>query len=128
MHIGIIMDGNGRWAVSRGLPRLAGHRRGAKRVTEIVKSCPSLGVGALTVYAFSTENWKRAPQEVDGLMRLFRRHLRTQLVELHQQNVRVRFLGDPSALADDIQNQMDDLSELTKGNTCLQGNIASNYG
>lgn len=128
MHVGIIMDGNGRWAVSRGLPRLAGHKHGATRVQEIVRACPALGVTTLTLYAFSTENWNRSPIEVDGLMRLFRRHLKTQMAELHHQNVRVRFLGDASALAVDIQEQMRALAELTGENTGLNLNIAINYG
>ena len=128
MHIGIIMDGNGRWATEKGLPRRAGHMRGASRVTEIVKSCPQLGVEGLTLYAFSTENWKRAAHEVESLMRIFRWYLRSKRTELHENNVSVRFLGDPTPLAADIRKQMDALMALTAGNTGLHLNIAINYG
>ena len=128
MHIGIIMDGNGRWATEKGLPRRAGHMRGASRVTEIVKSCPQLGVEGLTLYAFSTENWKRAAHEVESLMRIFRWYLRSKRAELHENNVSVRFLGDPTPLASDIRKQMDALTTLTAGNTGLNLNIAINYG
>ena len=128
MHVGIIMDGNGRWAVSRGLPRLLGHKRGARRVKNIVEACPSLGVETLTLYAFSTENWKRAAHEVEGLMKLFRGYLQNNFVELHQKNVCIRFLGDPTPLAQDLRRQMDDLTELTKNNSGLDLNVAINYG
>ena len=128
MHVGIIMDGNGRWATSRGLPRLIGHKRGASRVKDIVKSSPELGVTTLTLYAFSTENWKRAAHEVEGLMKLFRGYMQNNLLELHQKNVRVRFLGDPKPLADDIRSQMGHLTDITKNNTGLNLNIAINYG
>ena len=128
MHIGIVMDGNGRWAVSRGLARLIGHKRGANRVKDIVKACPALGVETLTLYAFSTENWKRAAHEVEGLMKLFRGYMQSNLVELHDKNVRVQFLGDPTPLAEDIRLQMEQLSAKTKDNTGLNLNIAINYG
>lgn len=128
MHVGIIMDGNGRWATKRGLPRLMGHKRGADRVKAIVKACPDLGVSTLTLYAFSTENWKRAAHEVEGLMKLFRGYLQNNLVELHKKNVRVRFLGDPTPLADDLREQMETLVELTKNNTLMTLNVAINYG
>lgn len=128
MHVGIIMDGNGRWATRRRLARLIGHKNGAKQVKEIVKSSPSLGVNTLTLYAFSTENWKRAAHEVEGLMKLFRRYLRDNFDKLHENDVRVRFLGDPTPLAQDICKQMDDLAALTRDNTGLNLNIAINYG
>jgi len=128
MHVGIIMDGNGRWATKRGLARLIGHKRGATQVKKIVKSCPDLGVKTLTLYAFSTENWKRAAHEVEGLMKLFRGYLANNLVELHSANVCVRFIGDPSPLSSDILVLMEKLSSLTKNNTGLQLNIAINYG
>ena len=128
MHIGIIMDGNGRWATQEGLPRRAGHMLGASRVTEIVKSCPHLEVEGLTLYAFSTENWKRAAHEVESLMRIFRWYLRSKRGELHENNVVVRFIGDPTPLAADIRKQMDQLTELTAENTGLCLNIAINYG
>ena len=128
MHVGIIMDGNGRWATKRGLARLIGHKRGATQVKKIVKSCPDLGIKTLTLYAFSTENWKRAAHEVEGLMNLFRGYLANNLVELHAANVRVRFLGDPSPLSPDILVLMEKLRSLTENNTGLQLNIALNYG
>jgi len=122
------MDGNGRWATKRGLARLIGHKRGATQVKKIVKSCPDLGVKTLTLYAFSTENWKRAAHEVEGLMTLFRGYLANNLVDLHAANVRVRFLGDPSPLSPDILVLMEKLRSLTENNTGLQLNIALNYG
>jgi len=128
MHIGIIMDGNGRWATRKGLARLIGHKRGASQVKKVVKCCPELGVETLTLYAFSTENWKRAAHEVEGLMKLFRGYLANNLVELHDKNVRVRFLGDPSPLAPEILVLMEKLKSLTENNTGLQLNVALNYG
>jgi undecaprenyl diphosphate synthase len=128
MHVGIIMDGNGRWATRRGLARLIGHKRGASQVKKVVKSCPDLGVKTLTLYAFSTENWKRAAHEVEGLMKLFRGYLANNLVELHGENVRVRFIGDPSPLSPDILILMEKLRSLTENNTGLNLNIALNYG
>jgi len=128
MHVGIIMDGNGRWATRRGMARLIGHKRGAAQVKKIVKSCPDLGVDTLTLYAFSTENWKRAAHEVEGLMKLFRGYLSNNLVELHEKNVRVRFLGDPTPLSPDILVLMENLRALTENNTGLNLNVAINYG
>ncbi|VAW19790.1 Undecaprenyl diphosphate synthase [hydrothermal vent metagenome] len=128
MHVGIIMDGNGRWATRRGLARLIGHKRGAAQVKKIVKNCPKLGVNTLTLYAFSTENWKRAAHEVEGLMKLFRGYLANNLVELHEKNVRVRFLGDPTPLSPEILVLMERLRSLTEHNTGLQLNVAINYG
>ncbi len=128
MHVGIIMDGNGRWATRRGLARLIGHKRGAVQVKKIVKSCPQLGVKSLTLYAFSTENWKRAAHEVEGLMKLFRGYLANNLVELHEKNVRVQFLGDPTQLSPEILVLMEKLRSLTEHNTGLQLNVAINYG
>lgn len=128
MHVGIIMDGNGRWATRRGLTRLIGHKRGASQVKKVVKCCPDLGVKTLTLYAFSTENWKRAAHEVEGLMKLFRGYMANNLVELHDKNVRVRFLGDPSPLSSDILVLMEKLRSLTENNTGLQLNVAINYG
>ncbi|NOR61294.1 MAG: di-trans,poly-cis-decaprenylcistransferase [Rhodobacteraceae bacterium] len=128
MHVGIIMDGNGRWATRRGLARLIGHKRGAAQVKKIVKICPRLGVKTLTLYAFSTENWKRAAHEIEGLMKLFRGYLANNLVELHEKNVCVRFIGDPTALSPEILVLMERLRSLTENNTGLQLNIAINYG
>lgn len=122
------MDGNGRWAGARGMHRLIGHKRGAARIKDVVEASPRLGVGTLTLYAFSTENWKRSASEIAGLMRLFRRFLQDELLELHESNVRVRFLGAQYPLAKDIRNQMAFLSDLTKDNTGLNLNLAINYG
>ena len=128
MHVGIIMDGNGRWAVKRGLPRLMGHKRGANRVKDIVKTSTELGVTTLTLYAFSTENWKRAAHEVEGLMKLFRGYLQSNFVELNERNIKVNFLGDPTPLAADLREQMEDLEQLTSDNTLITLNVAINYG
>ena len=128
MHVGIIMDGNGRWATKRGLPRLVGHKRGANRVKDIVKVSTELGVTTLTLYAFSTENWKRAAHEVEGLMKLFRGYLQNNFVELNDKNIKVVFIGDPTPLASDLSEQMANLEELTKDNTLITLNVAINYG
>lgn len=128
MHVGIIMDGNGRWAANKGLPRAFGHKKGASRVTEIVESCPGLGIKALTIYAFSTENWNRASHEVESLMRLFRGYLQNKFLSLVENNVKVVFLGDPQPIARDLRLQMHKLEKATKHNTGLKLNVALNYG
>ena len=128
MHIGIIMDGNGRWAANKGLPRSFGHRKGAKQVSEIIKSCPKLGVQTLTLYAFSTENWNRAAHEVSSLMRLFRGYLQTKYLDIIKNNIQVKFLGDTNPLPKDILKQMKNLELLTKKNNGFFLNIALNYG
>lgn len=128
MHLGIIMDGNGRWASNLGRPRVFGHRRGAARVSEIVKASPELGIKTLTLYAFSTENWNRAAHEVESLMRIFRGYLQTKFLSLVDNNVCVKFLGDPSPIASDIVLQMKKLEDATSGNNGLYLNIAINYG
>ena len=122
------MDGNGRWAIKRGLPRLMGHKRGANRVKDIVNASTELGVTTLTLYAFSTENWKRAAHEVEGLMKLFRGYLQNNFIDLNEKNIKVNFLGDPTPLAADLREQMKKLEELTKDNTLITLNIAINYG
>ena len=127
-HVAIIMDGNGRWATQRGRPRLFGHHAGARRVKEIVKACPDLGVEYLTIFAFSTENWKRTQTEVAGLMKLFRRYITREAQELFQSGVRVRFIGDRVRLDDSLVQMMDDLEMLTSGNTRVHMTIAINYG
>lgn len=124
----IIMDGNGRWATQQGKPRLFGHRAGAKRVREIVESCPDQGVKYLTIFAFSTENWKRTQAEVAGLMMLFRRYITKEAQALNEKNVRVRFIGDRVRLDQKLQNLMDELEDLTKDNTSVNLTIAINYG
>ncbi len=127
-HIAIIMDGNGRWAKQRGLPRLAGHNAGMKAMIEIVRRASDLGVKHLTVYAFSTENWKRSAQEISGLFRLLIRYVRTELKELMRNNVRLMILGDLSALPDDAVAAVNRAVSDTAGNTGMQFNIALNYG
>ncbi|MFO1105510.1 MAG: polyprenyl diphosphate synthase [Amaricoccus sp.] len=127
-HVAIIMDGNGRWAQSRGLPRLAGHRRGADRVREIVESCPDLAITHLTLFAFSTENWKRPVAEVIGLMRLFRRYIKKEGARLVAEGVRVRFIGGRAALDADLQALMAGLEAQTVANDRLHLTVAINYG
>jgi len=127
-HVAIIMDGNGRWAQSRGLPRLHGHRRGADRVQEIVESCPDLAITHLTLFAFSTENWKRPPAEVNGLMRLFRRHIKKEGARLVAEGVKVRFIGGRERLAEDLQALMAGLEHQTRDNDRLHLTVAINYG
>jgi undecaprenyl diphosphate synthase len=127
-HVAIIMDGNGRWAQLRKRPRLVGHHAGAKRVQEIVQACPRLGVKYLTIFAFSTENWKRTQSEVAGLMRLFKRFISAKAAELHSKNVRVRFIGDRVRLDARLQDMMDDLELLTAENDGVHLTIALNYG
>ena len=128
MHLGIIMDGNGRWAADKGLPRSFGHRKGAKKVSEIIKSCPDLKIQTLTLYAFSTENWNRAAHEVSSLMRLFRGYLQTKYLEIVNNNIKVKFLGDTEPLPKDILRQMKKLEKDTMDNNKFFLNIALNYG
>ena len=127
-HVAIIMDGNGRWAQQRGRPRLFGHHAGARRVREIVEACPDLGVKYLTVFAFSTENWKRTQTEVAGLMSLFRKYIEREAQALLQNGVRVRFIGDRMRLDDKLVSMMDDLELLTAENDLIHLTIAINYG
>ncbi|MCF3594100.1 polyprenyl diphosphate synthase [Rhodobacteraceae bacterium LMO-12] len=127
-HVAIIMDGNGRWAQARGRPRLFGHHAGAKRVREIVEACPDLGVKYLTIFAFSTENWKRTQVEVAGLMSLFRRYITKEARALKEEGVRVRFIGDRVRLDRKLIALMDELEELTSENDRVHLTIALNYG
>jgi len=127
-HVAIIMDGNGRWAQQRGLPRVAGHRRGAEAVRIAVEGCREQGIGYLTLYAFSSENWKRPATEVDDLMGLLRLYLRRELAELHRNDVRVRFIGDRTRLAEDIVSLLTESERLTERNGGLTLVIALNYG
>ncbi len=122
------MDGNGRWAASRGLPRLAGHKRGADRVREIVESCPDLAISHLTLFAFSTENWKRPDVEVIGLMRLFRRYIKKEGARLVAEGVRVRFIGGRERLDADLVALMAGLEAQTAPNDRLHLTVAINYG
>ncbi len=128
LHVAIIMDGNGRWAISRGWPRLVGHRRGAERVKEIVRCAPDLGIGWLTIYAFSTENWKRSTEEVLGLMSIFARYIEREADRLATEGVRMRFIGDRSRLDPKLQKLMAGIEERTKGLSRLNLTVAINYG
>ncbi len=127
-HVAIIMDGNGRWATLRGRPRLFGHQEGARRVREIVEACPDCGVEYLTIFAFSTENWKRTQTEVAGLMTLFRRYITKEARNLRAENVRVRFIGDRLRLDKKLRSLMDELEALTAHCTGVNLTIALNYG
>ncbi|KIN65200.1 Isoprenyl transferase [Sulfitobacter noctilucicola] len=127
-HVAIIMDGNGRWATQRGRPRLFGHHAGAKRVREIVEACPDFGVKYLTIFAFSTENWKRTQVEIAGLMSLFRRYIAKELRSLRDRGVRVRFIGDRDKLDDKLIKLMNQLEEATEHNDNVNLTIALNYG
>ncbi|MEL7104652.1 MAG: isoprenyl transferase [Pseudomonadota bacterium] len=127
-HVAVIMDGNGRWAQKRGKPRLFGHHAGAKRVREIVEACPHLGVKYLTIFAFSTENWKRTQTEVSGLMKLFHRYLTREAQALKDNGVRVRFIGDRMKLQDTLVELMDNLELITADNDRVHLTVALNYG
>jgi undecaprenyl diphosphate synthase len=126
--VAIIMDGNGRWATARGWPRLVGHRRGAERVREIVEAAPALGIRYLTVYAFSTENWKRSTEEVLGLMSIFARYIRREADRLAAEGVRLRFIGDRTRLDPKLQRLMAGIEARTAGNDLLHLTVAINYG
>ncbi len=127
-HVAIIMDGNGRWAQARGRPRLFGHHAGARRVREIVECCPQYGVKYLTIFAFSTENWKRTQVEISGLMSLFRRYISKEMKALAARNVRVRFIGDRLRLDAKLVQLMDELERETEVNDGIHLTIALNYG
>ena len=127
-HIAIIMDGNGRWAKQRGLPRTAGHAAGAEAFRRIANYCRTLGVEYLTVYAFSTENWKRPEDEVQALMKLLRQYLKNCIKRSTKNNMCVRVLGDVSRLEPDMQESIRELEEVTKNNTGLHFQVALNYG
>ena len=122
------MDGNGRWAKRRLLPRALGHRQGAEAVRRTVSACAAMGVGYLTLYAFSSENWKRPPEEVDDLMSLLRHYLRNEVAELNRQNVRLRVIGDRTRLSADVVSLVTESEALTAGNTGLTLVLALNYG
>ncbi|HTK82369.1 MAG TPA: isoprenyl transferase [Bacteroidota bacterium] len=126
-HVAIIMDGNGRWAKKRGLPRIAGHNEGVESVRDAVEACGQLGVKYLTLYAFSTENWKRPLEEVSLLMRLLMRALRDETDKLHKNNVRVHTIGDTSALPKEVQDELIDAIDRTKNNTGLNLLLALSY-
>lgn len=127
-HVAIIMDGNGRWATERGWPRLVGHRRGAERVKQIVRACPDLGVNWLTIYAFSTENWKRSTEEVLGLMKIFRRYIAKEAESMSAEGVRMRFIGGRERLDPKLRSLMESIETRTAGHTRLNLTVAINYG
>lgn len=127
-HIAIIMDGNGRWAKSRFLPRAVGHKAGVETIRKVIKECSRLNVNHLTLYAFSTENWKRPKLEVDTLMTLLSSYLKSEIKELHKNNVKVTTIGDMSKLPDVCVEELEKAYELTKDNTGVNLNLALNYG
>ena len=127
-HVAIIMDGNGRWAKARGRTRMFGHHAGARRVRQIVESCPNLGIDYLTIFAFSTENWKRTQTEVAGLMNLFRRYILKEMNALNMADVRVLFVGDRIKLDPKLVALMIELETLTARNKGVNLTIAINYG
>lgn len=127
-NLGIIMDGNGRWAKKRGLPRTAGHVTGAQVFRKITKYCEKCGVKYLTVYAFSTENWRRPQDEVDSIMNLLRQYLRESLADFQNENIVVRFIGNREELAQDIRDLIEEAEESTAHKTGMTLNIALNYG
>ncbi len=128
IHLAIIMDGNGRWAKSRGLPRIEGHRRGADAVRTAVSCAIKYGVRYLTLYSFSSENWKRPVQEVDDLMGLLRRYLQSEIAELHKNGVRLRVIGERSDLSPDIIKLIEDAESFTAKNQQLDLVVALSYG
>ena len=127
-HVAIIMDGNGRWAKNRNLPRTMGHKAGVETIRRVVKEADRLGIKYITLYAFSTENWKRPKDEVNALMKLLVQYLRQEVVGLHENRVVLRVLGDISALQEECRKEIDDAIELTKDNKGLVLNVAFNYG
>lgn len=127
-HVAIIMDGNGRWATNRGWPRLVGHRKGAERVKEIVRCAPDLGITWLTIYAFSTENWKRSTEEVLGLMSIFARYIQREADRLAAEGVRMRFIGDRTRLDPKLQRLMAGIETRTAPFSRLNLTVAINYG
>lgn len=127
-HVAIIMDGNGRWAKNRMMPRLMGHKEGVETLRNIIKYSSGIGIGHLTFYAFSTENWKRPKEEVNGLMDLLVAYLRSELVELNRNNVKMNFIGFLDALPELPRQEIIHAMEMTKNNKGLQVNIAVNYG
>lgn len=126
-HIAIIMDGNGRWAAGKNLPRAAGHKKGVETVRSMVQACTNLGVKYLTLYTFSTENWKRPQQEISMLMRLMVRSLKKETKELNQNNVRITTIGDTKSLPKIVQKELEFAKETTKGNNKLVLNLALSY-
>ncbi len=127
-HVAIIMDGNGRWAAARGLPRVEGHRRGVEALRRTIRAAGEIGIGIITIFSFSAENWTRPPSEVRDLMGLLRRFIRNDLAELHQSNVRVRIIGERAGLEPDIDRLLIEAEDLTRANSGLTLVVAFNYG
>ncbi|MEB3217665.1 MAG: isoprenyl transferase [Nostocales cyanobacterium 94392] len=127
-HVAVIMDGNGRWAKRRGLPRIMGHKRGVDILKDLLRCCQDWGIKTLTVYAFSTENWGRPQEEVEFLMTLFQRVLRQELREMLEENVRISFVGNLPALPNALQAEINSSIEETKNNHGIKFNVATNYG
>ena len=127
-HVAIIMDGNNRWAKANGKPSLSGHKAGVDAVRAVVDGCARYGVESLTLFAFSSENWRRPPTEVAGLMELFMLALKREVKKLHKNNIRLRVLGDKSRFSDKLQTKIAEAEALTQNNTSLNLNIAANYG
>ena len=127
-HLGIIMDGNGRWAKKRGMPRSAGHTVGAANFKTITRYCAKIGIEYLTVYAFSTENWKRPSAEINGLMKLFKQYLEESLRDFRDDDIKVRFIGDTEAFSSDLRQLIEETREVCKDRTGMVLNIAMNYG
>ena len=127
-HVAVVMDGNGRWANKRHLPRAAGHKAGVSATRKIVENCAKKGIEALTIFAFSSENWNRPKAEVSSLMSLFVSTITAEVKKLDKKNVRVRFIGDRTRFSEKLQQSIESSEELTRDNTGLQLNIAANYG
>ncbi|WP_424929039.1 polyprenyl diphosphate synthase [Amaricoccus tamworthensis] len=128
LHVGIIMDGNGRWAKAQGLARISGHTQGARRVTDIVRACPDLGISHLTLFAFSTENWQRPVSEVEGLMRIFQQYIQRKMAGLRKHGVRVRFIGMRHRVPQNLRDLMEELEAQTRDCRGLNLTIAIDYG
>ncbi|PWC55840.1 isoprenyl transferase [Azospirillum sp. TSO22-1] len=128
VHVAIIMDGNGRWAKARGLPRTAGHKKGVEAVRRTVEAARELGVGYLTIFSFSSENWRRPEEEVSDLMGLLRFYLRSEIAELHKAGIRLRVIGERPRLSPDIVRLIENAEELTAGNTTMTLVVALSYG
>ncbi|MEE8356552.1 MAG: isoprenyl transferase [Anaerolineales bacterium] len=127
-HIAIIMDGNGRWALERGLPRLSGHKAGTENLREVIEACAEFGIKYLTIYAFSTENWNRPEEEIQGLMGIFRTMLDRELNNLHKNGVQLRHIGRLDGIDKRLQQKIQEAIKLTQGNQTLILNVAFNYG
>ena len=127
-HVAFIMDGNGRWATSRGLPRESGHKVGMDAFERVVEYCADIGIQFVTVYAFSTENWKRPPEEIDGIMQLLRRYLHECIDTMERDGNRLRFLGDLSVLDDDLMELIRETNEISARIEGFQANVCLNYG